>query len=347
MFKKHQPYSSYKEQIKNFVSEINKPHHSLGIIYGDSEVLIENVLLYIKKNLSDSQYEITSIEASQWIESEIVLGQNHLFDPQNLYIVNRCESIKSWSQWIKDFLIYKNSISELKDKVILVFKSEKIPESINKDLKKIGFCSISCFDPWPQDFSSAIKDLASRFNLSFTPDAVDALIESNGYDLIKHKHDIGKLALIYAKDLPLKSPLKSSDISTHLGMIRSEEALKLDRFLTAGDWEKAQSLVSNLIGEGEKGLSILGIISYHCRTKIQIEYCRKKTYTIDQISEATGLSTYSIKNSLSMPSKLSIAAYQKALVLCQNADFLMKSTKIVPEILIFEIIDSLAEKHPL
>lgn len=344
MFKKHQSYSSYKEQLKFFITEIKNPRHPLGIISGDSEVLIEDALSRVKHDFSEDHYEITSIEANQWMQSGIMLGQSHLFDPQNIYVITRCESIKNWAQWTKDFLPYIKSSKEFKDKIVLIFKSEKIPESINKDLKKIGFPSVTCFDPWPQEFPNTIKDLASRFEMMLATDAIEALIEANGYDLVKHKHDLGKLALIFAKKLPITSPLRSSDISVHLGMLRSEEALKLDRFLTAGDWAKAQSLAVNLMSEGEKALSILGILSYHCRIKLQIESCKKKELTVDQMAQRTGLATFAIKNALSNPAKVSTAAYQKALGLCQSADFLMKSNKIAPEILIFEIIDSLAER---
>lgn len=341
MYKKHQSYSTYKDQVSFLAQELQKPHHALGAVFGDSEVLIEFALHKIKQIFFKSHYEVTAIEAPQWVQSDILLGQNHLFDPQNLYLITRCETVRNWTPWLKQFLHFLSSKKEHKDKILLLFKSDKIPETLLKELKKISSPTASCFDPWPNEFPTLVKDLASRFDLMLSEDALDTLIEVNGYDLIKHKHDLGKLSLLFAQKSK-KYVLKTADISVHLGMLRSEESIKLDRFLTEGEWDKAQSLVLNLVNEGEKALSILGILSFHCRHKIQIEYSKQKGISADQMAKTTGMSFYTIKNAMPNPKKVTLASYHKALMSCKNADFLLKSTKIAPELLLFEIIDILA-----
>jgi len=323
---------------------LDASHQSIGLLFGDSEVLIEEAIHEIKKHFTKNQYEVTSIEASQWIRNDFILGQSHLFDPQNLYLITRCESVKNWSLWLKEFASFTKINRDFRDKILLVFKSEKIPESFSKELKQISTPSISCFDPWPREYPTVINDLARRYELTFSQDALETLIEANGYDLIKHRNDLRKLSLIFSQQSPQIFPLKSSDISTHLGMLRTEEAIKLDHFLNEGEWEKAQSLVFNLINDGEKALSILGILTFHCRNKIKIEACKEQGLALDQMIHPTGLSHFVIKNSIANPKKVPLATYKRALFVCKNADFLLKSNKITPELLLFEIIDTISQK---
>jgi DNA polymerase III delta subunit len=339
----HQTYSAFQEQLKTLLQSLSQSTQGLACVYGSSEVLMEYAIAETKSHFSGQDFQVTSIEAGSWLKTEFLLDQANLFEPTNLYIVTRCENIRTWPQWFKK--TYPKGVVPHAEthKIVFMYHAERPPEALIKELKKHQSPTVSCYNPWPNDFPKILRDLASRLKIPLAPDAVEALLDANGFDLIKHKHEIQKLSFIYARELPLKEPLTRAMIAPHLGMLRAEESFKIDRLLSARSWDKAQCLVLKLLEEGEKPLSILGIISYHCRNAYLIESARVAGLSADQIQRATGLTLTVIKSHLQNPLKPNLRAYKAALSKCRQADFAFKSSKFRDDLVLAQIIEAMAD----
>ncbi len=346
-FKKHQNYQVFLSSLQKLRVSLARDEVGFGCIYGSSEVLIEAAIKEVKQSFSDLGFQTTSIEASQWVQSQDLLSQVSLFDPLNLYIVIRCETIRSWPQWFKKNLPDDKSRQQKtvpsveiskSNKVLFVFTSDRLLEGVQKELTALEAPLIPCFDPWPNDFPTLIRDLASKLQVQLTSDAIEALIEANGYDLIKLRNELSKLSLIFSNST---SPLTRSMIATHLGMLRSEDSFKMDRLLAERSWASAQSLILSLLDDGEKPLAILGIISYHCRNTLLVESARQSGLNPTQIQKMTGLTPMAIKTYLGASTRPKVSHYTLALKKCREADFAMKSSNLQGDLLLTQIIETL------
>lgn len=347
-YKKHQNYQVFLSSLQKLQVSLARDDIGFGCIYGSSEVLIETALTEIKQSFSNRGFQTTSIEASQWVQSEDLLSQVSLFDPLNLYLVTRCETVRSWPQWFKKNLPDQKSRPQKSppsveiaksNKVLLVFTCDRLLEGVQKELDALNAPMVPCFDPWPNDFPLLIRDLASKFQVSLTADATNALIEANGYDLIKLRNELSKLSLIF---INAASPLSRSMIATHLGMLRSEDSFKMDRLLAEKSWASAQSLILSLLDEGEKPIAILGIISYHCRNTLLVESARQSGLNPAQVQKMTGLNPMAIKTYLSASTRPHVSRYTLAIKKCREADFAMKSSNLQGDLLLTQIIETLA-----
>lgn len=340
-YKKHQAYQLYQSGLQKLLTSLPKDDHGFGCIFGSSEVLIESAISEVKQSLSNLGYQTTYIEASQWVQSGDILNQVNLFDPLNLYIINRCENVRSWPQWFKKNTQEGNALHTSKTKVLMTFNSERLLEPVQKELLSLKTALLPCFDPWPNEFPKLIRDLATKYQLHLTADAIETLIEANGYEPTKLKNEISKLSLIFAKSTS-SAPLTRSMISTHLGMLRSEDSFKMDRLLVERSWASAQSMMLGLLDEGEKPISLLGMISYHCRSTLIVETARLEGLNRDLTQKLSGLSSMALNTYANARSKPNISRYSRALKKCRTADFMMKSGRIREDLLLSDIIDTLS-----
>lgn len=296
--------------------------------YGTSEYLLRRVVTQLKAKAEASRgAPTTSLEATTLNEAmiESMSQQGSLFEPSTLFVLQRCEQAKSLARLLK--LVPPSDGSG--NLVCFVHKGETPLAPVRPELTRIGAKLVPCFDPWASDVPPLIPAMAKEHGLTLKPDAVHAMMEAIGGDLVKLDHELVKLALVHAGRT---EPLGAAEVAPLLGLLREDDAFHLDRLLLSRQGAKAQALAMDLIERGEKGLALLGIIAHHCRNAAKV--CEGKP------GEAR-MPQFLLKNYQSALRGVDPRRYHAALAKCHDVDATLKSRPYDESLVIAGLIDAL------
>ena len=95
----------------------------------------------------------------------------------------------------------------------------------------------------------------------------------------------------------------------------------------------------DLLGRGEKPLSILGFLSAHCRKTLKILNLLKGRESDTEISKALRLPRFVIKSYTKYARQINENNYRAALICCQKADQKLKSSPISAEIILGQVLN--------
>lgn len=308
------------------------------LIYGPSEYLLNFSIERLRKAATKSGMTAQTLEAASLNEASLIslTSQASLFEASSLYVLRRVEQAKSLAKLLKQI----PKAETLTNHLVLGLQSEGPLAPLRAELERLQARFIPCFEPWPSDMQEAVQTIADSLGLRLASDAVHLLIDANGQDLVKHRNEIAKLAFLIPD---AATPLTAAQIAPHLGMLREDDAFQLGRLLLQRQGAKAQALTSGLLARGEKGLGLVAILASHCRNSLKIGAALADGKNPDQMLGLVRLPPFLIKNyAQSLGRSMDPKPYTKALVLCQEADRLMKSTKVSEELLLGRIIEALA-----
>lgn len=153
------------------------------------------------------------------------------------------------------------------------------------------------------------------------------------------ENEIRKLSLIFAD---CSETLSADQLAPYLDCLKEEHAFKLDQSLISGNIATAQALLHDLLRRGESHLAILGILAHHCRKALQVYYLNKEGKQVREISQAIGLPFNIVKNYIPYARKSSPQKFKTALFQCQEADIIFKTSRIQSEIILSDVITTLA-----
>jgi DNA polymerase III delta subunit len=290
------------------------------------------------RNRADTLNITTTTIDTQVLQSpETVVSQGALFEPATLYLARRAESYKNIAKTLKGL-----DINQLGENSLLLWLNQDAPSSALKtELQRLKAHIIPCYLPWPNDIPVVIHMFAHELGLKFTTDAINTLITTYGEDLSKLDNEIRRLSLIFPRS---SSPLTTELLTPHLAMLREDEALKLDRLLLKKDFAHASLLLDQLLEKGEAPLSLLAILTSHCRNSLRYITAKKNGVPIAALPEATKMPAFVLKQYASSLSEQSnTTPYTMALGVCHDADVGLKSSGISPHISLGRII--LALQH--
>ena len=193
-------------------------------------------------------------------------------------------------------------------------------------------------DPWPNEVPQVIQAFAAGFGLNLDAEARQTMIEANGNDLIKHRHELNKIALLQGEK---KGILTKEDIAPLLGLLRQDDSFQLDRLLIQRQWPEAHALADALIARGEKALGIVAILANHCRNVIRIEAALTSGCSPSNLHTEVRLPPFMLKAYIPFATRADIPRYIQALRLCQKADMALKSTPVSESLLVAQVIEAL------
>lgn len=306
-------------------------------LYGSSECLLELALETIRKKVASLSTAITTIEGAQLSEAsfETIMGQPALFEGATMYVVRRAEQSKVLPKILKTLAPPKG----VGHRLLLVWSGGEPSASVLKEMKRLGTLMVPCLDPWPNEIPQVLQTFASSLGIKLDPSAVQLLIEANGTDLIKHRHELNKISLLNPNH---SGSLGRREIAPFLGLLRQDDAYQLDRLLTQRLWAHAHALTDALLARGEKALGLIAILSNHCRNVIRIQTALENGCSPANLSKEIRLPPFILKTYLPMAGRIDLPRYVQALKLCHDADLTLKSTSIAESILVAQIIEALS-----
>ena len=338
MAKTRSSKGSFKDYLnqKNQLTSTNIP---LIALYGSSEILIESALDDLRNLAKKKSVEITTLEGTTLTEATLdaIVNQTSLFDPVTFYIVRRAEQAKNLAKLLKNISVQYVS-KNWTHRLILIWTGGSPSAAVAGELKRLQTFMLPCMEPWPNEIPQVLQMYAANLGLKLSPDAIQLMIEANGSDLIKHRHEINKFSLMWRHE---KASLTRQDIGPLLGILREDDAFQLDRLLIQGHWHEAQALLKSLLDRGEKAVGILSILANHCRNVLRINDAMTRGHQLPTLAEETKLPIFILKNYLPMAGRVDTYRYSRALEMCCQADVALKSKPIAEALLVSRVIEAL------
>ena len=259
--------------------------------------------------------------------------QRSMLEQNSLYIIPRVEKIRDFNKKL-NLIPMKNKID---NPICLSYVGSKIPSNLEKNLNRLRFELIPCFQATDQEIPLIISDFLKKHRLKLHTDSIKLLLAHIGNDLFKLENEIKKLSLLFPSTTKI---LQCDDIAHFLGLLREDHAFKLTQFFLGHRYNEALLFCDHLLQRGESTIAILGILSRHIRTALKISSLNTKNIPISEQSRSLFL-PYSITSSYhKYLSKVSDKILEKSLLLCQQTDMNLKSSRRIPEDLALSTIIS-------
>ena len=310
----------------------------LIVLYGTSDLLLNETARLLRERAMTCQAATTNLEATAINEAMLaaMTKQSSLFEATSFYLIRRTESAKSLAKIMGSQRDFDSSGNHL----CFVYQGDSIAAALKTVLTKKKAVLVPCFVPWPNEIPQVIDSLAEQIGLKLLPEAVQLLISANGDDLAKNHNELRRLLCIFGPDT---GPLGAADLSPHLGLLRENDSVQLERLLLQKQWAKAYALTANLIARGEKALPLVALLANHCRTAIKLTAATERGVSPQALATAANVPPFVVKTYQPYLSRMTNPMpYEKALGLCQEADHLLKSERFSEDLVVTRIIDAIA-----
>jgi DNA polymerase III delta subunit len=336
---KHGSFRDHVAAIKPLLSgkSLSTSHH-LIVLYGTSDLLLNETARLLRERAVACHAATTNLEATAINEATLtaMTQQASLFEPASFYLVRRTEAAKSLAKILGTLRDVEFSSNHL----CFVYQGDSITAALKTALTKLKAVFVPCFVPWPNEIPQVIGSLAEQIGLKLLPEAVPLLISANGDDLAKNHNELRRLHCIFGSNA---EPLGAAEISPHLGLLRENESVQLERLLIQKQWAKAYALSANLIARGEKALPLVALLANHCRTVLKLTAASERGVSPQALATAANVPPFVVKTYQPYLSRMTNPLpYEKALGLCQEADHLLKSERFSEDLVITRIIDAIA-----
>jgi DNA polymerase III delta subunit len=307
------------------------------LVYGTSEFLTQHTAKMLREHTAAALgAQIVALEASDLTADSLrgLCGQASLFEPTTMYLVRRCEQARGLPGLLKTL----PTAATLANHLVFFYRGDSPAAPLRTELKRLGCRELPCFDPWPSDLPQAVQAIARTHDVKLASDAVALLIETIGGDLVKLGHEIARLGLLHASST---APLTAAVIAPSLGLLREDEAFRLDRLLVEGRGAEAHALIDDLIARGEKAIPLLGILASHCRNGIRAAEGAASGLSRDALAAKLRLHPTAAKSYAANAAHFDRGRYAEALRLCQEADLLFKSSNVKETLVLGRIVEAL------
>ncbi len=310
------------------------------LVYGSSEYLLNHTVDTVRRAAVKAGFASQTLEAPSLNEATMtsLTSQASLFEPASFYLLRRVETAKNLAKLLR--MIGKPE--GLANRLCLIHQGEAPAAALLTELARLEGRVVPCFDPWPNELPEAVQQIAGALGLKLAADAVQLLIEINGTDLVKHRNELAKLDFLIADR---STPLTAEVVAPHLGLLREDDTRQLEQLLLQKQGAKAHALSTSLLARGEKPLSLLAILTSHCRHSLRIGSALASGQPVEnavRFLPSFVVKTYAQHLGRSFDRK----RYAEALEICAKTDVLLKSTPISEELLIGRVIDVLVAPRP-
>ena len=257
------------KQLKVLKKNLQK--ENLILLTGDSPFLINLVEADLKNSYLARDFKLLNFEAKEenFEDFKQKFSEVSLFSEDTSYFAQNIDQAKNFYSFLESFQ-EKEAISA---PLIVIHKKNALAAKLKNELKRLSSFNISLPTPKPFENPEVLAFLCESSQIQLDREAFTFLQKKTGDRLYQAKNDLDKLSLIYGKN---SRKLSLKEISEHIESEEEEKAFVLTSLLLEKKMAKAQAHVTNLINSGESPLSILGMITYFCRTALYLKTEKNK-----------------------------------------------------------------------
>ncbi|QXM06213.1 DNA polymerase III subunit delta [Crassaminicella indica] len=328
---------NYKEVLKDLK---NDALNNLYLFYGQEYYLIENILNSIKEKIINKGFEDLNYQFIDGKETDVNT------------IINACETLPFMAErrmvLVKDlecFFGKRKNISDGEEERLTKYfanlpatthlffvvtqdidKRKKIIKAISKYGKIVAFEKLSERDmhKWIlKSFKKYNKEINDR-EISYFLDITGYLDKNSNKNLKDLDNEINKLCSFLGDRIVVTS----SDIELLAPKSIENNIFSLVESIGRKNTDKALSLFSDMLMEGESEIKILYMITRQFRYLFQIKLMEKQGYTPMAIAPKLGLRQFVVKKYLQQAMNFDEKMLKKALQACLDTDESIKKGKI-------------------
>ena len=284
------------------------------VIYGEEDYLRRQAEQQISTNFS----EVICLDVQQLRHDELIARccQRDLFQPNTqLYIIRSKDEQRS---------LWK-ALLEVKIKFchVLLFNCRKksLSAASQKNFKTLKAKLIACPSPRPYEYAQHLQRICTQHKLQLDRRGQQLLLEHGGLQLDALANEVQKLALIFGT-----SKITATDIAPHLGLLREDSSFAILDLLLNKQHSRAQLTVEKLLQRGESAIAILGLLAYFLRNLILASEGQLK------------LPPRQVTRYQSLARHYQPTACLSLLAHCQQADMLLKTSRLRPELVLGNIL---------
>lgn len=332
------PFKSYRQSMTTALDPEALKRWKILVIRGDSDYLLTQTRSQLRKVWENAGWHVERIEGPQLTAENFLqaVAARSLFDPQTLTLIND-------AQMASELLAQLQSIKhpkELQNPLVLIWKSKDLTAKVSKELERLGMLLIPCDEPAPWEIKDFIQERQKHYQLGLTSDAVQLVFDAIGADLAKIDNELRRLSLNFAGQ---DGPKNAQMLQPLLDYLKEDHVFKLDQLICSGAFGKAMLLVKDLLNRGEKPLGLLAILGMHCRKALQIQAGLKSGMSQGDLARMLRLPPTVVQSYIAYAQRRKPSTFQKALVLCHEADLKLKSRSEGEEMFLNQIIFELMQ----
>lgn len=331
-------YTSFLKKIKS--------NEASGVycFQGEEDYLAKNTINFLKKELIDESV----LEFNSFEKDAADMTYNNLYEEivrLPFMAKKRVIVLYNWTDLSKDLAKNYEEIEKFKDSYILVLMSS--PESPRKNLSIVKtlmkYDRLVDFDMVnPAALKNWILKKLQEENKKISEAALRKFIEYLNYSkdsefnsLYKIENEIKKLASISSESID------ESIVDSMVNKSISSNIFNLTDAISQKNRKKAIQELNKLLNNGEEPVRILYMLSRHMINVLKIISYKNQGYKDYDIMRLVGISKFEFNKIFSTLKNFSEDKARYNLEKCMEADYILKTKKNEPNVLLFELVVSL------
>lgn len=331
-------YTSFLKKIKS--------NEASGVycFQGEEDYLAKNTINFLKKEFIDESV----LEFNSFEKDAADMTYNNLYEEivrLPFMAKKRVIVLYNWTDLSKDLAKNYEEIEKLKDSYILVLMSS--PESPRKNLSIVKtlmkYDRLVDFDMVnPAALKNWILKKLQEENKKISESALKKFIEYLNYSkdsefnsLYKIENEIKKLASISSESID------ESIVDSMVNKSISSNIFNLTDAISQKNRKKAIQELNKLLNNGEEPVKILYMLSRHMINVLKIINYKNQGYKDYDIMRLVGISKFEFNKIFSTLKNFSVDKARHNLEKCMEADYILKTKKNEPNVLLFELVVSL------
>lgn len=331
-------YTSFLKKIKSDEAS------GVYCFQGEEDYLAKNTINFLKKELIDESV----LEFNSFEKDAADMTYNNLYEEivrLPFMSKKRVIILYNWTDLSKDLAKNYEEIEKLKDSYILVLMSS--PESPRKNLSIVKtlmkYDRLVDFDMVnPAALKNWILKKLQEENKKISEAALRKFIEYLNYSkdsefnsLYKIENEIKKLASISSESID------ESIVDSMVNKSISSNIFNLTDAISQKNRKKAIQELNKLLNNGEEPVKILYMLSRHMINVLKIINYKNQGYKDYDIMRLVGISKFEFNKIFSTLKNFSEDKARYNLEKCMEADYILKTKKNEPNVLLFELVVSL------
>jgi DNA polymerase-3 subunit delta len=184
-----------------------------------------------------------------------------------------------------------------------------------------------------------LRTEAKNRGIDIKPDAAGALATLAGPDLGRLAQALEQLAIYVGKD----RAIAVDDVEDLVAETREHAVFELTKAIGMGDVPRALALCANMLRNREPPLKIQFMLVRQVRQIWRAKELAASGASRGEIASAVGINPYFLDDILVPAKRMSHAALERALERLYQADLLVKTSRVEPELQLSRLVQSLAE----
>lgn len=277
------------------------------VLTGDNEYLIKKRLNELVETFQkqNGSFSIERIDSKK-VDFDLAMSSLQsisLLSPKRMFILDRPSNYEAWTEE------FNNLISTIPDSNIVIILEPKIDKRLKyfKELKKLD--QFEVYDElYGNQLANWIVEYIKKQKASISFNDANYLIAIVGNDQNRLVNELDKL-------LAYDPKITKNNVDLLVEPSLNTTAFKLLDVAFSGHYQQVSDIFNQLISKKTEAPQIIGAIAWQLQLFAVIKSL--PGYTASQISEKTGINTYTIENSIRTISKYSysdLANYSQKLV---------------------------------